>query len=81
MKKNVRRVALTGGAVWALLMGVTTLLSVYTGYATDFLNVMASIYPGYSISLPGVVVGLVYGFFDVYVGVYIFTWVYGWFGK
>jgi hypothetical protein len=55
---------------------ITTLFSVYTGYARLFLDGIASIYPGYSITLIGSVNGLVYGFIDVFVGVYIFAWVY-----
>ena len=73
---KTRRFALTGGIVWALCLFVTTLFSIYTGYAKSFLDVVGSIYPGYSISLLGSIVGLIYGFFDVFVGVYIFAWIY-----
>ena len=81
MKLDTKRVALTGGIIWSVLLFITTLLGVYFGYATAFLNGMASIYPGYSISLGGSVIGLVYGFFDVFIGVYIFAWVYKKLGK
>lgn len=81
MKWDVKRVALTGGIIWAMGMFVTTLLGVYFGYATEFLRSMASIYPGYSVSLVGSIVGLIYGFLDVFVGVYVFAWVYQKLGK
>lgn len=82
MKWNVKRFAVTGGVMWGLCLFVTTLVSVYTGgYAKAFLDGIGSIYPGYSVSLAGSVIGLVYGFVDVCVGVYIFAWVYKKLGK
>lgn len=75
-KKKLQRVAATGGIVWGLTMFLTTVLSVYTGYAQPFLNAMASIYPGYTISMEGSVIGMVYGFFDVFLCIYIIAYVY-----
>jgi hypothetical protein len=65
MQWDTRRFALAGGIFWGVILFLTTLVSVYTGYARAFLTGIASIYPGYSISLLGSVVGLVYGFLDV----------------
>ena len=76
-KKNVGRVALTGGIIWGLTLFLTTLVSVSTGYAHDFLMTWGSIYPGYTISMGGSVAGLIYGFLDLYIGIYIIYWVYG----
>lgn len=76
MKLDTKRVALAGGIIWSALIFFTTLLGAYLGSATAFLNGMASIYPDYSISLGGSVIGSIYGFFDVFIGVYIFAWVY-----
>ena len=82
MKWNTKRVALAGGIIWAAGMFATTIISIYTnGYAREFLNIMASIYPGYTISLAGSVIGAIYGFLDVFVLVYIFTWIYKKLGK
>jgi hypothetical protein len=81
MKFDQNKAALTGGLIWALTMFFMTIISVGTGYAKAFLDVMASIYPGYNVSFSGSVVGLIYGFLDVYVGVYIVLWVYKVFSK
>lgn len=83
MKWNTKRFAITGGIIWALCLFVTTLVSIFTGgnYAKPFLDGIGSIYPGYTISLGGSVVGLIYGFLDVFIGVYIFAWVYKKVGK
>lgn len=81
MKSDTKRFALTGGIIWALTIFLTTLASIYSGYGRAFLNGIASIYPGYTISLAGSIIGLVYGFFDVFIGVYIVVWVYKRLGK
>ena len=82
MKLETKKVALTGGIIWALGMFVTTLISVYTnGYGKVFLDAMASIYPGFTISFMGSFVGAIYGFLDVFIFVYIFVWVYQKLGK
>jgi hypothetical protein len=76
MKWDTKRFAITGGIVWAVALFLTTLVSIWTGLFTNFLNVIASLYPGYNISYGGSVIGLLYGFLDVFIGVYIFAWVY-----
>jgi hypothetical protein len=81
MTLNPKNFGLAGGILWGLCMLVITLISVETGYAAGFLNMMASIYPGYSISLLGSVIGLVYGFIDGFIGLYIFAWLYNWLEK
>lgn len=77
MKLHVFKFALAGGILWAVIMFITTLLSVWTGgYASDFLWMMASIYPGYEVTLGGSIVGLIYGFIDAFVLVLVFGWLY-----
>jgi len=81
MKWDTKRVALAGGSVWGVLMFLTTIAAATTGYGMTFLQVMTSIYPWYSITFAGSVVGLIYGFLDVFIGVYIVVWVYKQLGK
>ena len=81
MKWSVKRAALTGGIVWASAIFLTTLLALSFNYGRAFLDGIASIYPGYSISPMGSVIGFVYGFCDMFVGVYIVVWVYKIVGK
>ncbi len=65
------------GILWGGCIFLTTLLSVYAGYGTAFLEALPlSIYPGYKITLVGSFVGLVYGFFDGFVCGVIFGWIY-----
>ena len=73
---NARRLGLAGGILWGLSMFVCTLISLYTGYGTAWLNLMADIYPGYTISLIGSVIGLAYGFADAFIGFFLLAWLY-----
>ncbi len=81
MTLSAKSFGLAAGILWGFSMLVMTLISVATGYATEFLNVIASIYPGYSISLFGSIIGLVYGFIDGFIGLFIFVWLYNWLEK
>ncbi len=78
MRLNPMRLGLAGGIVWGVSLLILTLLSVWTGYSTEFLNLINSIYPGYQISVVGGMIGLGYGFLDGFVGLYIFAWLYNW---
>jgi hypothetical protein len=70
------KLGVAGGIIWGVCMFISTLLSVYFGYATDFLHAMSGIYPGYTISLWGSVAGLVYGFLDAFIGLSLLAWLY-----
>ncbi|VVB90763.1 Uncharacterised protein [uncultured archaeon] len=76
MPLNPKAFGLTAGIIWGLVILVFTLISVSTGYATMFLNIIVSIYPGYSISPMGSIIGLIYGFADAFIGFYIFALIY-----
>ncbi|VVB94404.1 Uncharacterised protein [uncultured archaeon] len=78
MPLNPKAFGLAAGVMWGLALLVTTLISVSTGYATMFLNIIASIYLGYSISPLGSIIGLIYGFADASIGFYIFARIYNW---
>lgn len=73
---NPARLGLSGGILWALCMFICTIISIYTGYASDFFNIIAGVYPGYSISWPGAFIGLAYGFADGFIGLFLLAWIY-----
>jgi hypothetical protein len=70
------KLGVSGGILWGCSMALCTILAIYTGYTTQFLNIMSSIYPGYDISWMGVFSGFIYGFVDAFVGFYILAWLY-----
>jgi hypothetical protein len=50
----------------------------FPGYATNFLEVIGSVYPGYhpSTGVSSVIIGSLYGVVDAGIGAAIFAWLY-----
>ena len=76
MMLDAKKFGLAGGIFWGLCMFIMTLVCMFTGYAMQFLILMADIYPGYTISGFGSIVGLIYGFLDGFIGLFVFAWLY-----
>jgi len=79
MKLNVRALAIVSAVVWGLAMLLTGLANlIWPSYGHDFLQVMASVYPGYHAtrSFGEVVVGTLYGLVDAGVGGAVVAWFY-----
>ena len=79
MKLNIKALSLTVAIVWGgsiLLVGLGNLM--VNTYGVAFLEVAASIYPGYQAasSLGDVIVGTLYGLVDGLLGGLIIGWVY-----
>ncbi len=79
---DAKRFGLALGLLAGLCMLVLTWAALLLGgYGTEILNLMASIYPGYTITWVGSIIGLVYGFIDGFIGGYIFVYLYNWLEK
>jgi hypothetical protein len=76
MKLSVKALGLSLGIFWGVVLCATTLLAVYTGYLTNFAEMMADVYPYYEVTLLGSVAGLVWGFIDGLIAGLIFGWLY-----
>ncbi len=81
MKFNIGALALAVGLFWGgsiLLVGVANLI--WPGYGQMFLQLAASIYPGYrgGASFGQVVIGTLYGLVDGAIGGAIFAWLHNW---
>ncbi len=77
MKFKPLALGAAAGILWGGCIFLITLLSHYTGYGRLFLEALPeSIYPGYSITLAGSFVGLIYGFLDGFICGAIFGWLY-----
>lgn len=82
MKLNLRAFFLTAGILWAVaffLTGLSNLL--WSEYGGSFLQVMASVYPGYHASrtFGDLIVGTLYALVDGAVCGLIFGWFYNFF--
>lgn len=73
---NPVKLGISGGILWGGCMFICTILALLFGYSTEFLNMMASIYPGYNISWGGSLLGLIYGFLDSFIGLFLLAWIY-----
>lgn len=79
MKLNVKALALTIGILWAaaiLITGVANLI--WPSYGMKFLEVMASVYPGYKAtrSFGDVIAGTLYALVDGGISGLVFAWLY-----
>ncbi len=79
MRMDLRALSLTVAIVWGgsiLLIGLANLI--WTTYGVAFLEVAASIYPGYrgGSSFGQVIVGTLYGLVDGFIGGLIIGWLY-----
>jgi hypothetical protein len=84
MKLNTRALAIACAIFWGvmmLIMGVANV--VWSGYGEAFLQLMASVYPGYHAthSVGQAIVGALYGAGDGLIGGAIFGWLYNLFVK
>lgn len=71
-----KRLGLSGGILGGLCIFLKTLFSIWFDYGTQFLQVMGSVYPGYTITYSGSFIGLAYGFFEGFIGFFLLAWFY-----
>ena len=72
---NVKAFAVAAGILWGFLVFVCTLLEAVRGVGHT-LGLLSALYPGYSVTYLGSVVGLVYGFVSGALVGAAFCWLY-----
>lgn len=75
-KLNPVKLGLAAGILWGLLIFFSTWIAMYTGYGMFWLSQWMDIYPGYDLSVLGTLIGLIYGFVDGFICLFIFGWLY-----
>ena len=79
MRLNVTALALTAGLFWGGAVLIVALANlVWPGYGRAFLDLCASIYPGYrpGFGVGSVITGTLYGLVDGAIGGALFAWLY-----
>ena len=79
MELNVRGFAYACAALWSAALLLTAVMNlVWSGYGQQFLEAVASLYPGYHVghSMLQVVLVVAYGYADGLIGGAAFSWVY-----
>ncbi len=82
MKLSIKALAITAAIIWStalLIVGSANMM--FPGYATNFLEVIGSVYPGYqpTTGFSSVIIGSLYGVVDAGIGAALFAWVYNFF--
>jgi hypothetical protein len=73
---NPKSFGFAAGIIWGVAIFAWTFVALATGLWLNFMNAVGWLYPGYSVSVPGAFIGLVYGFFDAGILFYAFAWLY-----
>ena len=73
---NATKFGLAGGIGWGVCVFLTTLLSVWTGYGSAFLQMLSSLYPWFGITVGGAFLGLIEGFIDGFACLFVLAWLY-----
>ena len=84
MRFSVKGLALASGILWGVAMlGMGLANLIWANYGQQFLQTMASVYPGYhaSRSVAEVIVGTLYGFVDGLIAGAVFAWLYNQFAR
>jgi hypothetical protein len=76
MKLNVRAIALSAGIIWALLIFLFTWWLYVRQISVGQPTLVGKIYPFFTISPLGSLLGLIYGFIDGLVVGAAFAWLY-----
>jgi len=76
-KLNVKALALALGIMWSLGVLFLSIIALISGdYLLNIVGFLSSVYLGYSLSLGGIVVGMIWGFFDAAFGGFLIAWLY-----
>lgn len=76
MRLSVRALAIAAGLMWGLgIFFITLWIMLFYG-ATHEVTLIGRVYHGYSISLGGAFLGLLWGLVDGAIGGAIFAWLY-----
>ena len=84
MQLNIKAMSLAFGLIWSFgILFMAAANMIWPGYGHAFLEMCASIYPGYrpGTGIGSVAIGTIYGFVDGAVGAAVFTWLYNFFAR
>ncbi len=76
MTLDAKRLGLAGGILWGIVLAGWTAVSLLTGYSKAILDAIGMVYPGYGVHGLGIGLGLVYGFADGFVSLWLLALLY-----
>ncbi len=84
MRINVIALSVTAALFWSgAILVVAVMNLIWPGYGVAFLELVASIYPGYhpGTDMGSVITGTLYGFVDGAIGGAVFGWLYNYLSR
>lgn len=75
MKLDIKAFAVACGITWGICVFCLALLT-YFGYASEFVELISSVYIGYKPGILGAVIGAFWGFVDAGIGGLVLAWIY-----
>ncbi len=75
-KLDVRALGISCGAVWGLSLVIMAIINMVSGWGWSFMYFMGKVYVGYNATVPGCIVGFLWGFVDAGIGGVAIAWVY-----
>lgn len=76
MKICAWKLGLAGGILWGLWIFAMTLVADVTGFGMFWLSQWMDLYIGYELSPFGACVGLVWGFVEGFIALFLLAWIY-----
>jgi cell shape-determining protein MreD len=74
--QNAKVLGITGGITGGLVMLILTILGIM-GIGVPLLKLLATLFPGYTVSFVGCIVGMIYGFVVGFVWNYLYSTILG----
>jgi len=76
MKLHAVKLGVALGIVWAAVCFIMSFTAMWWGWCDAMVELMASIYIGYSATVLGAFIGLVWAFADAFIGGFVIAWLY-----
>lgn len=76
LKLDIKAFGLAGGILWSAGVFIMGLSAMGCGYCGKFVVWLGNFYVGYSATILGSVIGVIWAFFDAAIGCAIFAWLY-----
>lgn len=76
-KLDTKSVALSLGLMWSIGILFISIVALATGsYLHNIVDFLSTIYLGYSLNFIGIIIGMLWAFFDAAIGGLVFAWLY-----
>ncbi|WP_455276874.1 bacteriophage holin [[Eubacterium] cellulosolvens] len=75
-KLSVKGLALSIGILWAIAILLTGISATFSTWGDKYVELIGSMYIGYSASIAGSIIGAVWGFIDGLIAGAVIAWLY-----